>query len=211
MTAEPVVSILLPHLREPANDAALRVALDCIVAYTDVDYELIVEAVSERRDIYRVINDMAARAKADILCPTNSDVFVGVNWIKPLLELYTPETIVSPIMVEPGAIGVHVLNYHRDFGRTPDTFRREEFNAFIRAGGEWREPDGRSWYYPSLIPKQGLFDLGGFNTAIGAFPAQVDVDFWDRWEASGRKFRRARSWVYHLQQWSFADRQAKEV
>src|SRR5574341_1383807 len=71
---KPQISILLPHLRNPINDRALHVCLECLMDNTDVDYELIVEAVSVRRDIYPVCNSMAYRANADYIIFHNSDV-----------------------------------------------------------------------------------------------------------------------------------------
>ena len=204
----PLVSILLPHLREPANDKALRICLDCIVANTGLNYELIVESVAERRDIYRVVNHMAERANSDWIIPTNTDVFVAPGWVEPLYEARDTQAIISPVMVECGKIGVHVLNYERNFGTTPENFNREAFEQFVRDGGEWREGD-RAWYFPSLLPRRAFLDMGGFDTTKGSFPDPLDIDFWDRWGASGRQFKRVRSWVYHLQQWLFEDRQSK--
>lgn len=200
--ATPDVSILLPHLREPANDAALKIALDCIVSNTTMDYELIVEAVETRRDIYPVLNAMAERARGEYIIPHNSDVFVSPGWLEPLWEARAMNAIVSPVLVECGAIGVAPVNLPKDFGKTPQTFRRDDFEAWVRDGGEMPGvPDGvRRWYFPSLLPRQTFLDMGGFDTARGSFPKDpVDIWFWDRWEASGKIFKAARSFVYHLQ------------
>lgn len=40
------------------------------------------------------------------------------------------------------------------------------------------------------------------NTDIGAFPDPLDMDFHMLWELNGGQFRRVRSYVYHLQNWS---------
>lgn len=201
----PPISILLPHLRNPSNDAAVRIALDTLTAHTDMDYELMVEAVAERRDIYAVLNRMARRALGEYIIPWNSDVYASPNWSAPLWALRDPQTIVSPTMVECGAIPVNDLNLERNFGRTPETFRRADFEAFVQAGGGWRDDwrDGeQSWYFPSLINRRAFLDIGGFDTSRGGFPDSLDMYFWETWEKSGGKFQRARSWVYHLQVWS---------
>lgn len=210
--ATPDVSILLPHLKEPANDTALKIALDCIVSNTGMDYELIIEAVETRRDIYRVLNMMAERAQGTYIVPHNSDVFVGPGWLEPLYAVRDANAIVSPVLVECGAIGVAPVNLPKDFGKTPQTFRREAFEEWVRAGGEMPGvPDGaRRWYFPSLLPRRTFLDMGGFDTARGYFPNDpVDIWFWDKWEASGKHFRHARSFVYHLQFWSSEFEQQK--
>lgn len=202
---QPHVSILLPHLRNTENDKALRVCLDCLIANTGMNYELLLEGVAERRDIYRVVNDMATRANSDWLIPFNSDVFAAPNWLEPLWAAREVYTIVSPVMVECGAIPVSDRNLERDFGRTPERFRRTEFEAWAAAGGGWRDEwqDGqRAWYFPSLINRHAFLSAGGFDTSRGAFPDPLDTWFWDAWERGGGRFQRVRSFVYHLQAWS---------
>lgn len=201
----PLVSILLPHLRNADNDTALRICLDCLIANTDLNYELLLEGVAERRDIYTVVNDMAKRATADWLVFMNSDVFVSPGWIRPLYDAREHSTLVSPVMVECGAIPVSSRNLERDFGRTPYAFRRTEFEAWVARGGDWNDDwraGERAWYFPSLIHRNMFNWMGGFDTAKGAFPDDLDRQFWDQWERDGKRFARVKSWVYHLQAWS---------
>jgi len=205
---EPLVSILLPHLRNESNNQALRICIDCIIANTDINYELIIESVEERRGIYEVVNRMARAAKSDWLIPFNSDVFVAPNWIRPLYDARDRYTIVSPVMVECGAIPVNDRNLEKNFGRTPETFRRIDFEAWVAAGGGWRsdwKEDEQAWYFPSLIPQWQFFDddnIAGFDTSLGDFPEPIDMDYWERWAANGGRFKRVRSFVYHLQVYS---------
>lgn len=202
---QPVVSILLPHLRNPSNDEALRVCLDCLIANTTLDYHLDMEAVEQRRDIYAVINRMARRAPTDWIIPLNTDVFVSPNWIDSLWDARQSNTIVSPVMVECGAIPVNDLNLERNFGRTPSAFDRAGFEAWVAEGGGWRDDwrDGdQAWFFPSLIEREAFLALGGFDLTKGVFPAPLDIDFWNRWEAGGGRFKRVHSFVYHLQVFS---------
>ena len=202
---KPLVSILLPHLRNPDNDKALRIALDTLVTHTNIDYELLVEGVEARRDYYTVLNSMAAKATADWILPTNTDVFYSPGWLLPLYDARDFNAIVSPVMTECGAIPVNDRNFERNFGRTPETFRRTEFEAWVEAGGGWRDDwlDGQeAWFHPSLYNKQAFLAMGGFDTTLGSFPAPLDIDYHERWHARGGTFKRARSWVYHLQNFS---------
>lgn len=202
---QPQVSLLLPHLRNADNDAALRICLDCVVANTSLNYELLLESVQERRDIYAVVNDMAKRANADWLVFMNSDVFVSPGWIKPLWEARDHNTIVSPVMVECGAIPVSDRNLEMDFGRTPQAFRRTAFEEWVRQGGGWKDEwdeHGQAWFFPSLIHKNMFNWMGGFDTSKGKFPDDLDRQFWNAWQRDGKKFRRVRSFVFHLQAYS---------
>lgn len=212
--SKPQFTILLPHLRNPSNDQALKIALDTLIAHTALNFELMLESVSERRDIYRVLNDMAARAATDWLIPWNSDVFCSPGWAEPLWAARDVNTIVSPVMVECGAIPVNDLNLERHFGTTPQTFQRAEFEAFVQAGGGWRDDwrDGdRSWYFPSLIERDRFLSLGGFDTTRGFFPLHpLDIYFWDTWEAAGGRFKRVHAFIYHLQCYSDTERGVRD-
>lgn len=211
---QPLVSILLPHLRNPSNDAALRVCLDCLITNTGINFELMLESVAERRDIYGVLNHMAARCNTDWILPLNTDVFVAPGWIEPLYEARDADTIVSPVMVECGAIPVNDLNLERNFGRRPETFRRAEFETWVADGGGWRDDwrDGdAAWYFPSLLARDGFVNaMHGFDTDLGGFPAPLDVDYWARWTARGGKFKRVQSFVYHLQAYNETERGVRE-
>lgn len=206
----PALSILLPHLRTPANDAALNVALDCIVANTGVDYELIIQADAERSDVYTICNDMAARAAAEWIVFSNSDVFFAPGWAPPLLALAATNTIVAGTLVECGAIGVNERNIHKDFGMRPETFQRAAFEDYVSE--KPTPPDGFGWFFPSLHHRNTFLSYGGFDTLRGGFPTPLDSLYWDRWLAMGHKVVRAPgSYAYHLQNWSNAEEQTKAV
>lgn len=212
---KPLFTILLPHLRNSSNDAALKVALDTLVTHTALDYELIIEGVEARRDIYGVLNDMARRASTDWLIPWNSDVFAAPGWAEPMWAARDAFTIVSPTMVECGAIPVNDLNLQKDFGRRPETFQRAEFEAWVQAGGgtrdDWHDGD-RNWYFPSLIERDRFLSLGGFDTTRGWFPLHpLDMWFWDTWQAAGGRFKRVKAWVYHLQAYNEPERGVRDA
>lgn len=201
---EPLVSILLPHLRNESNDAALQICLDCLIANTSMNFELKIESVAERRDIYRVINRMARMVVTPWIIPWNTDVFAAPNWLEPLWAARDLETIASPVLVECGAIPVNDRNLERDFGRTPDTFQRHEFEAWARRPHRWKDDwkeDEQAWFFPSLIPNRKFLALGGFDTKRGHFPDnELDMFFWETWRQSGGLFKRVHgSYMYHLQ------------
>src|SRR5678815_3577212 len=161
-TMTPQISILIPHLREPQNDKALRIALDCILDNTDIDYELMVEAVATRRDIYPVLNSMAHRARAEYIVFSNSDVFLAPGWASAFYDARDENAIVTGVIVECGVIGVSHLNHHKNFGVMPEQFNRAGFEAWI-ATDEARElyqgqaeHYPRGWYFPCIINKRAF-------------------------------------------------------
>lgn len=205
---KPAVSILIPHLRNPANDAALRVALECLLSNTGVPFELIINTV--RGDIYTICNAMAAQASAKWIVFSNSDVFFAPKWVEPMLEAAQPNRIVSSVVVECGAVGVHAANVCRNFGMLPQTFDRTAFEQWC---AELHDvPSGDGWYFPSLHSRKAFLDFGGFDTSAGGFPTHsLDSQYWDRWRASGREVHRVMSFSYHLQCFSNEVEQSKAV
>lgn len=207
----PDITIAFPHLRNHSNDQAFKVALECIVDNTTLDYELLIEAVAERRDIYPVINDMAQRAKSDWLVLSNSDVFFAPDWAAPLYDAREPNTIVTGIIAECGAIGVNEVNWSINFGRNPQSFRRAAFEQWAAgAEGEYAWQDkghrARGWYFPCLIHRPTFLELGGFDTSRGHFPVDaIDMMYWDTWIEAGKGFKRVKSFCYHLQAYSDPD------
>lgn len=200
----PAISIIIPHLRNVDNDKALKVALDCILDNTDLDYELIVEAVATRRDIYPVLNNMAHRARAEWLVFANSDTFMAPGWASTMYEARDVNKIIGGVIVECGAIPVNDRNYERNLGRTPETFDRAGFESLVANADVWR--DGEIWYFPCLLNKRAFNHAGGFDTSLGKFPDDpIDLYFWDKWKASGRTVERVKSYSYHLQNYSSDD------
>ncbi len=96
----PAISIIIPHLRNADNDKALKVAVDCIIDNTDIDYELIVESVATRRDIYPVLNNMVHRARGEWLVFSNSDVCLAPKWASGFYDCRDKDTIVTGVIVE---------------------------------------------------------------------------------------------------------------
>lgn len=212
----PDISIIFPHLRQDANDKALQIALSCIVDNTALDYELMIESVAERRDIYGVLNNMARRAKSEWIVFSNSDVFFAPGWGEPMYEAREVNTIVTGIICECGAIGVADVNWHIDFGMTPQTFRRAEFEEWVEAEGQraydTKRIHERGWYFPCLLNRDEFLKQGGFDTTRGIFPEEpLDIFFWDNWAATGHGFKRVKSFCFHLQFYSSEFEQNKAV
>ena len=202
------LSICIAHKHTKANDAALKVALECIVDNTHCDYELLIDTTTPD-DAYVVYNRLVAQATTNYCVLTNSDVFMAPDWDIEWQLNADPNTILSGILVECGAIGVASGNLKHNFGMRPDTFNREAFETWAV---DCHFPAGVGWYMPCLMPREKFLNLGGFDNTRGVFGIdQVDLWFWQAWEASGGLLKRVRSVAYHLQFWSSEREQQKGV
>lgn len=202
------LAILIPHKRSPANDQALVIAMACIAQNTTVDYQVFIDAETPACP-YRAINAMAWCVDAEYIVFSNSDVFFGPGWAEPMLAAASPDTIITGVLVEPGAIPVSDQNVTTDFGMTPDTFDRRSFEQW--AAESPVVPSGEGWYFPSMHHRRTFLDQGGFDIQCGSFPDPLDKYYWQEWRESGRRVKRVPSFAYHLQNWSNEDEQGKAV
>lgn len=194
-------TIILPHRRNPGNDAALRIAVQTLVENTCSDFILSIDAATDA-PLYERINHLVEDAHTTYCVYWASDTFAAPGWDLPMLELADEHTFVNGVLVEPGAIAVYGGNIQRDFGRRPDTFDRKGFELYCSdapiAGGD-------GWYCPYLFPREGWLAHGGLQPSIYPDPqgfTTADVELFERWRASGNRVVRARSFAYHLQRWS---------
>lgn len=207
MVSQVKLSICIAHKHTPENDKALAIALDCIVRNTLCDYELLIDTTTPAEP-YHVYNALAKKASGEYVVFSNSDVFFAQRWDEPMLYAADKYTIVTGVLVECGAIGVNAENVERNFGMTPDTFQRDEFEAWAKGAGEW---GGDGWYFPCLMPRQTFIQAGMFDTSRGGFPNPLDIWFWEKWRGMGLKVKRVRSFAYHLQNYSNEKEQSKPV
>lgn len=177
-------TIILPHRRNPGNDAALRMALQTLVENTNHDFILSMDAATDQ-PLYERINRLVAHAQTEYCVYWASDTFAAPNWDTPMLDLADDHTFVNGVLIEPGAIGVHPENFKRDFGRKPESFDREAFEAYCATA---EVPDGEGWYCPYLFPREGWLLFGGLQESIVrdphvGFALQRAIE--DDWRARG--------------------------
>ena len=200
-------TVILPHKRNPGNDAALQICLSCLMDNTDSDYYLM-SSVADNQPLYGTINRMIELAPTDCCVYVNSDMFMAPGWDAPMLELYDERTFVTNVLVEPGAIAMHPMNLHKDFGRTPETFRRAEFEDYVKTAPIL---EGEGWYCPVMFSSLGWQYMGGHDVSQGEFHDNVpaDIRLFEKWKLAGNQVKRAPSFTYHLQRYSDPKEQAK--
>lgn len=192
-------TLCIPHKRNPGNDLAFQLCIACLLANTVNEFRLLVDT-NTKDSIYTRVNRMVKQADTDCCVYLASDTFVARQWDAPMLALWDVNTIVTGVIVEPGAIGIHSDNVLADFGRKPETFRRDAFEAW--ANVQTTLPNGRGWPGCYMFSRQAFMVAGGLDTTMDGEFTPADMRFWDAWEARGGAIKRAKSYAYHLQRFS---------
>lgn len=203
-------TIVLPHKRNPGNDRALQVALDCLFTNTREDFHLLIDA-AVNEPLYPRITRLIDMARTEVIVYTCSDIFHAPGWDIPMLNLINPMTFVTGVLVEPGAMAPHEDNVHRDYGRRPDTFRRAEFEEWATTTDQ--VPSGIGFPAPFMFCRSRFFKLGGFEMGLQPDPqgfTGADELLFERNAQRGGQNVRAKSYFYHLQRFSELSEQTKE-
>lgn len=195
-----IFSVLLPHLRNPGNDRALQVALRMLEENTDSDYILCLDTTKSDPLIPRM-NKLVEQSPTEICVFTSSDIFLAPHWDTLMMDAYALDTIVTGVVVEPGVMGVHEMNYGYNFGVTPETFKRDRFERFAEKEVPTLAGDG--WVVPYMFHRDRWLALGGLSDDQGdLLVTPADERYFQQWKVAGNKIVRTKSCAYHLQRWS---------
>jgi len=114
----------------------------------------------------RNISVMFDAAKNDIVCYLQSDMVVGKDFDKHILENLTSEKrVLSMARIEPPLHPASPEKIVKDFGITPEEFNYEAFNTFVDELQKENKPTMVGHFAPFAVHKKTWFDtLGGFDT-----------------------------------------------
>lgn len=199
-------TVILPHKRNPGNDAALRICLDCLFANTVNDFHLLMDVAADK-PLYERIHNLVMQATTECVVYTCSDTFHAPGWDVPMLAAFQPNRLVFGVVVEPGMIGVHEGNLQGEFGRRPEQYNRSGFEAW--AAGHPTPPAGYGFPAPMMFGKTLYLQYDyPFEQALTAeFYPRDDVII-DRMIAANAVERaRVNSYFYHLQRYSDLEEQ----
>lgn len=203
------ITIILPHKRNPGNNAALQIALSCLTDNTHSDFILLMDAAYDK-PLYERVNALVKQATTDCCVYWSSDMFAAPGWDTPMLALWGPNAFVTNVLVEPGAIGLHPDNLHKDFGRKPETFRRAEFEEWCLTAPV---PNNFGWYAPYMFSRKAYLNYGGLQLGLKGDHhgfTSADQELFEKWQEDGRHIKRAHSYTYHLQRYSEIEEQEHE-
>lgn len=146
----------------------------------------------------RNISVMFNAAKNDIVCYLQSDMVVGKDLDKYILETISEDVVLSLTRIEPPLHPESPEKITMDFGITPQTFKYEEFNEFVKNVQDRNLADTESYFAPFAVYKKTWFNvLGGFDTQFKC--SREDSDILLRMKLSGLKV--VQTWkgiVYHF-------------
>lgn len=160
------------------------------------------------RRVYQGYNLGVLKAKGQKVVLINSDNFFSQDWLENLLKYSDYKKVVCSTLVEPGQgrVGVFPFAIEKDFGRTLDDFREDEFQDFAEKNSKTGYTSGGA-YMPCLLYKDiavlaGLYPEG--NLAGKSFDEVSrfgDEHFYDRLKEFGVEHITAKdSIVYHLKE-----------
>lgn len=157
--------------------------------------------------VYRAWNAGVEAAPTQLVVMLNSDMYPSEGWLDELVNKKREfelgrmkfDYVPTSLLVESGKVPSGMPEYVKDFGRTPDEFKRKEFlshAASIRKPGA-TEP-GRL-YMPILVDRQEFLDVGSYPE--GNPPGTTgDKDLIRRYAEAGFQHVTALgSVVYHVQ------------
>lgn len=198
----PAFTIILPHKRNPGNNAALNICLDCLMHNTVNDFHLLMDA-AVNQPLYERIHKLALQATTECVVYTCSDTFHAPGWDVPMLNAFQPNRLIFGVVVEPGMIGVHVGNVSGDYGRRPEQYDRAGFERWASGQGA-QLPAGFGFPAPMMFGRELYlqYDYPFEHSDTDEFYPRDDIII-DRMIAANAVERvRVPSYFYHLQRYS---------
>lgn len=172
-----------------------------------IDFTSIYSGPEYIRAVYAGWNEIMLCAKTQWVILANDDMWMTDHSIDELVALRrnNPKALPCGLLVESGRINSGMPEFVKDFGTTPETFRRAEFLAHaasIRRPG--RTEPGRL-FQPVLFDRQQFFDRHGFPDGnIGGVSG--DRILFERFQRDGFQWTTCLGSVqYHVQEGALRD------
>jgi len=152
-------------------------------------------------DVYAMFNLGAKVASSEYVLFANDDMYFPPKWDAFLEDFYVDDgqAPMTFTVVEPGIVDVSHKNILKDFGRTLETFKKEEFDKYAD------EPVSTSnelgWYMPVIFHKSTFNEFGYYPTEM-PFPHPNDIIYFEMLSANGIGFYKASQKIYHFQRLS---------
>ena len=195
------LSVIIPTYREPeVLDLCLRSCIEGqtnkneIIVVVDGFYEenkevlykyqddISVLDLKENQGLSRATNLGVYNASNDLILIVNDDNVFPVDWDSRLKSQYKPGAVYSPNQIEPYP-SMFQQFIIEDFGRTPDTFRLEDFRVFeVNQSKEKRSFTGST--LPIFMAKRDYMKVGGWDES---YPGHwvVDWEFFMKCQMNG--------------------------
>lgn len=151
--------------------------------------------------VYRAWNQGVLNALTPLVCLINSDMYPSDYWLDQLVWVRQHHKMVVPtsLLVESGRLPSAIPEHVRDFGRTPEDFKRKEFLDYAETVKKPGMTESGRLYMPILLDRQEFFDMDAYPE--GNPPGTTgDKDLIRRYADEGFSHVTAMgSVVYHVQ------------
>lgn len=146
----------------------------------------------------RNVSTIFDAATNEIVCYLQSDMVVGQNFDKHIIENMNEDIVLSCARIEPPLHPPSPEKIIKDFGKSPEEFKYEEFKAFVKELQAENRPNMFGHFAPFVVYKKTWFEkLGGFDTQFRS--SREDSDMIIRMHLAGLDM--VQSWnacVYHF-------------
>jgi len=144
------------------------------------------------------VSVMFNAASNEIVCYLQSDMVVGKDFDRHIIENISEKTVLSCARIEPPVHPESPEKIVQDFGITPEAFDYDRFNSFVDQLQKENRPNMDGHFAPFAIHKKTWFDcMGGFDVQFRC--SREDSDTIIRMTAAG--LETVQSWnacVYHF-------------
>ena len=112
--------------------------------------------------VYRAWNAGVMEAPTQLVCMLNSDMAPADYWLDQLVKEKRdfPKMVPTSLLVESGRWPAGMPEYVRDFGKTPDEFRRGDFLNYAATITQYNTCEPGRLYMPILVDRQEFIDIG---------------------------------------------------
>ena len=150
----------------------------------------------ENRGMQHALNFGVYNTRNDKILIVNDDNVFPDEWDRILEDIYNEEIVFTPNQIEPTGPGLFRFPV-KDFGRTSDTFRYDDYVEWERTIRK-NAPTDDGEIFPFLISKKKYMMVGGFDTLYNS-PFICYWDFFLKLEMMGMRFQRShRLHFYHF-------------
>ena len=193
------LSVIVPYL---SKSKAFPLFKDILYENTENEFELI--EIVNSKDVYGAYNKGALQATGDIIVCINDDMFLEKGWDKEVVKYSAPYRVITFMgVVEKIKSFNHNKSIIMDFGDSPETFKRKEFEEFCLTAkidtGDKEYGDGTGWLQPMSMLKENWVP---YPNKI-KYPYSNDITyFYDILPRYNFEFIAVRAFCYHLQNYS---------
>ncbi len=112
-------------------------------------------------NVYRAWNYGAKKAKGEFVIFINSDMAFTDQWLENLIAAYNKNNCLTSRLIESGKLPSGQYGISKNFGRSTQSYREEDFQKYARKVSNKKIEDG-GLFMPLLIKREDFISVGGY-------------------------------------------------